>query len=221
MCNIINRAGHKEFLFNKIYLDAYQRETSASGNTYPVARKAFLDNLQSGSVLVNYSGHGNTTSLTAEKIFMYNDAVDLNMKRLPVWVTATCDFSRFDDPVTSAGEALMLNPNGGAIAMFTTTRVVYSDGNLRLNQRLIENLFAKQDDGSRYRLGDIMRLSKRALGNDNNKLNFLLLGDPSMTMAYPEHSMEITHINGEEVSDETLLIKALSTVNVTGRILNL
>ncbi|MEG1585756.1 MAG: type IX secretion system sortase PorU, partial [Bacteroidales bacterium] len=156
MVHIIQKKGHHEFVFNKIYLDAYKREMTASGTAYPAAKKKFFDQLQQGALLVNYSGHGATTSITHEKLFMLSDAENIIMKRLPVWVTATCDFSRFDDYSTSAGEALLLNPNGGAAALFTTTRVVYSDGNLSLNRELINNLFVKQADGTRYRMGDVM-----------------------------------------------------------------
>ncbi|MEG1617596.1 MAG: type IX secretion system sortase PorU [Bacteroidales bacterium] len=219
MATIIQDKGLHQFVFNKIYLDAYKREITSSGTAYPDVRKRFFDQLQAGSLLVNYSGHGATTSLTHEKIFKLSDAESITMKRLPVWVTATCDFSRFDHPETSAGEALLLNPNGGAIAMFTTTRVVYSNGNLRINHHLIENIFTKHADGTRYAIGDIMKIAKCALGTDANKLNFVLLGDPSMKMAYPEQEMELTEINGQPVTGEPVLLKALSRVTMKGRVL--
>lgn len=221
MVDLIQSGGHHEFLFTKIYLDAYVREMSASGTSYPVAKKLFFDQLQQGALVVNYSGHGATTSITHEKLFMLSDAQNIIMKRLPVWITATCDFSRFDDYNTSAGEALLLNPNGGAAAMFTTTRVVYSDGNLSLNRELINNLFIKHADGTRYRMGDVMKLAKRALGSQVNKLNFVLLGDPSMTMAYPEYRMEITEVNGEPVTNTPITMKALSRMTMKGRVLEL
>ena len=142
------------------------------------------------------------------------------MKKLTLWVTATCDFSRFDDIDMTAGEELVLNPNGGAIAMFTTTRVVYSDGNYQINRRLVENIFDKREDGTRYCLGDIMRFSKNALGSQINKLNFILLGDPSMKLAYPEHRMEITEVNGQKASEQ-IQLKAMSYVTMKGRVLDL
>ena len=221
MVQLIQKDGHEEFVFNKIYLDAYKREMTASGTAYPVAKKKFFDQLQQGALLVNYSGHGATTSITHEKLFMLADAESVNMKRLPVWVTATCDFSRFDDYNTSAGEALLLNPNGGASALFTTTRVVYSDGNLSLNTELIKNLFVKHSDGTRYRMGDVMKLAKCELGAQLNKLNFVLLGDPAMTMSYPEYRMEITEVNGNPADGEPVLMKALSRMTMKGRVLAL
>ncbi|MEG0992965.1 MAG: type IX secretion system sortase PorU [Bacteroidales bacterium] len=221
MVSLIQSKKQHEFVFSKIYLDSYKREMTASGTAYPVAKKKFFDQLQQGALIVNYSGHGATTSITHEKLFMLADARDIIMKRLPVWITATCDFSRFDDYDTSAGEALLLNPDGGASALFTTTRVVYSNGNLNLNTELINNLFVKHDDGTRYRLGDVMKLAKCALGTELNKLNFLLLGDPAMTMAYPEYRMEITEVNGKPVSEAPVVMKALSKMTFKGRVLEL
>lgn len=223
MVNIIERQGHHEFIFNKIYLDAYKQEKTASGTAYPAAQKKFFDQLKQGALLVNYSGHGSTNSITHEKLFMLADAENIQMKRLPIWVTATCDFSRFDDFNTSVGEALLLNPNGGAIALFTTTRVVYADVNLQLNRWLIENLFIKHPDGTRYRMGDVIKLAKRKISlassvNRESKLNFLLLGDPSMKVGYPEYLMEITEIDGAPVGETPILLKALSQVTMKGRV---
>ena len=219
MVELLEKDGQLEFNYSKIYLDAYKREMTASGLAYPAARKQFLDQLQQGALLVNYSGHGSTTSITHERLFMLADAETLSMRRLPVWVTATCDFSRFDHASTSAGEALLLNPQGGGIALFTTTRVVYSDGNHNLNSRLIEHLFQKNADGTRLRMGDVMKLSKRSLGFESNKLNFSLLGDPSMYIAYPEFRMRITHLNGELIGENMPTIKALSEVRFRGEVL--
>lgn len=221
MVKLIQEGEHHEFNFSKIYLDAYPREMTASGTAYPAAKKLLFDQLQQGTLIMNYSGHGATTGITHEKLFMLGDAQSIIMKRLPIWITATCDFSRFDDYNTSAGEALLLNPDGGASALFTTTRVVYSDGNLSLNRELIRKLFVKHADGTRYRLGDVMKLAKIALGSQLNKLNFLLLGDPSMTMAYPEYRMEITEVNGQPVTETPVLMKALSKMSFKGRVLEL
>lgn len=218
LVNTLQKAGMQQFIPQKIYLDAYKRESSASGTSYPDVRKKFLEQLDNGALLVSYTGHGATTSITHEDIFTREDASSLQMDRLPVWITGSCDFSRFDHPETSAGEALILNPNGGAIAMFTTTRVVYSTGNLRMSLQLIGNLFRKQEDGSRFRIGDIIKQAKVALGNDINKLNFTLLGDPSLILSYPEYEMELTAINGIETGTEIMELPALSRVRMKGRI---
>ena len=133
-------------------------------------------------------------------------------------MTATCDFTRFDDVKTSAGESVFLNPTSGGIALFTTTRVVFSGNNANLNKALIDNLF-QEGANSRYTLGEAMMYTKRQL-NDSNKLNFILIGDPALKFAYPEYKARVTAVNGEAVSDEPFEFKALSRITVEGEILN-
>ncbi len=222
MVTLLKDEGQNGFNIKKIYFDAYKLENSSLGYTYPDVRKELLEQLQQGTLLLNYSGHGSTTSIAHERVFLMSDAVNLSMRRLPIWVTATCDFSRYDHPTTSIGEELLLNPKGGGVALFTTSRVVYTDGSKRINTNLLKVLFSKNPDGTRLRLGDVLRKSKVAYGIDYskpNKLNYSLLGDPSMMMSYPGHNVRITHINGEEVGTEPVLLKALSEVRFRGEIL--
>lgn len=223
MVYILQHAGHHEFVYQKIYLPAYTQTTTASGTDYPDAKKEFLETLRQGVLLINYAGHGNTSSITNEGLMTTATAATLNMKKLPVWITATCDFSRYDDDETSCGETLLLNPNGGAVALITTSRVVYASQNLTLNRHLIRHIFDRHSDGTRYRLGDIMRQAKRDMGTETNKLNYCLLGDPSLILAYPENEMELTAINGETVAPTgtapNFSLPALSRVTMRGRVL--
>ena len=223
---------YPEFFPYKVYLDAYTRVSSASGGTYPDAKKRMFDLLDDGLLFINFCGHGSSTSWTAEKILEMSDIRKLYLKRLPLWITATCDFSRFDDKSNSGGEELFLNSKGGGIALFTTTRVVYMEKNAILNKMLIENIFERDTDGSRYRLGDVMRVAKKAVAEyvnsdgvrpyerDLNKLNFILLGDPALRLAYPEYKMVITEINGDPIDETSDLqtLKARSWVKMKGEV---
>ena len=186
--------GHKEFVYQKIYLPAYTQTKTASGTDYPDANKEFLEALQQGALVVNYAGHGATYSITHEMLMTTAKAAQLNMKNLPLWITASCDISRWDNDEESLGETLLLNNNGGAIALISTTRVVYASQNLSLNLAIAKTLFKRKADGTRYRLGDILREAKQSLGSDYNKLNFCLLGDPTMLLSYPQYQMEVTEI---------------------------
>jgi len=225
----LEELGHHEFVTQKIYLPAYKQTKSASGTDYPDAKKEFRETLKQGVLVVNYAGHGNTSAITNENMMTSAEASELSMSHLPLWVTASCDVSRWDENGTSLGECLMLNPNGGAIALISTVRVVYAQQNLLLNTAIIENLFNRFDDGTRYRLGDIIRASKLKLGTDSNKLNFCLLGDPSLTLSYPEQQIQITHINGipttsaattsQDAPDALFSLPTLSQVTVRGHIL--
>lgn len=211
-------AGHREYAMQKIYLPAYKQTSTASGTDYPDAKKEFMESLKQGVLLVNYAGHGNTSTITNENMMTSGIASQLNMRYLPLWVTASCDVGRWDNDDTSLGEYLTLNANGGAIAMLTTVRVVYAMQNLRLNQAIIDNLFDRNADGTRFRLGDVLKAAKRSLGTDYNKLNFCLLGDPSLTMAYPEQQIALTQVNGQKVSKDSPIqaLQALETVTMKG-----
>lgn len=220
LVNSLLAANHNEFTYHKIYLPAYTQSTTASGTDYPDAKKEFNQLLQQGVLMVNYAGHGSATSITNENMMTAAKAYELNMKYLPVWVTASCDVSRWDDDETSMGEALLLNPNGGAEALFSTVRVVYAQQNLKLNQAIIDNIFDRNADGSRFRLGDILRAAKVTLGVDYNKLNFCLLGDPSCTLSFPEQEMELTAVNGTPLTSEgdNFSLPALSRVTMRGHV---
>ena len=204
------------FLVNKVYFDAYKR---SSLGTYPDVHNEIEKLLKSGQLLINYTGHGSTTHWADEKRMGHKPiSIIPAISICRVWVTATCDFTRFDDVKTSAGESVFLNPTSGGIALFTTTRVVFSGNNANLNKALIDNLF-QEDANSRYTLGEAMMYTKRQL-NDSNKLNFILIGDPALKFAYPEYKARVTAVNGEAVSDEPFEFKALSRITVEGEILN-
>ncbi len=155
-----------------------------------------------------------------------------NGARLPLFITATCEFSRFDDAdfniitreftgKTSAGEMVLLNENGGAIALMSTTRVVYSAPNYFLNRNIYNAAFKRDSEGNPMRLGDIIMTAKRNSGTGSNKRNFSLLGDPALRLAYPWHGLVITDsINHVPVTDATDSLKALSRIIVSGHIEN-
>ncbi|MGB0392171.1 MAG: type IX secretion system sortase PorU, partial [Salibacteraceae bacterium] len=132
-----------------------------------------------------------------------------NIDALTLYVTATCEFSRFDDPDrTSAGEFTILNPSGSALALLTTTRLVYASENFKLATRFFSNVFEKID-GKRPTLGDLTRLSKVG-GSSINTRNFSLLGDPAATLAYPKYSIKTTS------APDTL--KSLQEITINGQI---
>nr|MBQ5605299.1 type IX secretion system sortase PorU [Bacteroidales bacterium] len=218
----IVRLSHPEFTINKIYVDAFNRENAASGSKTPDANRRFKQLLSQGLLMLNYSGHGSTTAWTEEGLLSITDIKEMKNTRLPLWVTATCDFCRYDDISTSGGEQVFLNENGGAIAMVTTSRVVYSEPNFRLNKAFIQEVF-KKEKGERLSLGEIMCHTKQSssLYNDRNKLNFALIGDPALKLCYPDYQIEITSIDSIPVdASKPSTLKALSLVSMQGRILD-
>lgn len=207
---------HGAFLTNKVYFDAFKRDNSG---TYPDVRKRISELLKKGQLLINYTGHGNTTAWSDEYVWTQTDILQSTYTKLPIWVTATCDFTRFDDVNTSAGESVFLNAKSGGIALFTTTRVVVSSGNSALNKELYRNLFERESDGRARTLGEAMMETKRKLSGIN-KLNFILIGDPALRISYPEYKARVTAVNGKAISDEPFTFKALEKITVEGEILD-
>jgi hypothetical protein len=144
-------------------------------------------------------------------------------------MTATCEFSRFDNHHhTSGGEEVFLNPNGGGIALLSTTRIVYSSLNFTLNNAFYNHAFEYDANGQPLRLGEMMRRTKIESGANTNKLNFTLLGDPALRLIYPADEVITANLNTKSLSEnQTDTLRALShnslSANITdplGNILN-
>jgi hypothetical protein len=213
---------------NKIYLDAYPQVDLATGPRYPDVTRAINDQVNRGALIVNYTGHGGPLGLAHEKIVTTNDISSWsNRDMLPLFMTATCEFSRYDEydhkqdqEITSAGEDVLLNTNGGGIGLFTTTRLVYSGPNHVLNERFYEVVFKKDENQQNYRLGDIILYSKNNTGPGINKRNFTLLGDPSMRLVYPQHRVVTDSINGQDITLVQDTLSAFQWVTISGHIEN-
>nr|HPL94671.1 type IX secretion system sortase PorU [Paludibacteraceae bacterium] len=202
----------------KVFLDSYQMTQTASGSTYPGARDRILNLLKSGVLIFNYVGHGSVNSLTEEQTIVRKDIENMRNENLALWVTATCDFSRYDNNKTSAGMNVLLNPYGGGIGLLTTTRTVYSFQNYNLSKQIYRYLLP-EDPFNPMPLGEIMRRAKVGMGADENKLNFALLGDPMLSLSYPTNRVITTQIN-DAVLPDIATIKSLSLVTIKGYIEN-
>jgi len=229
--SLLLRDSVPEYNIDKIYLDAFRQETSVNGQTYPDVTIAVNNRINSGCLIFNYVGHGNENGLAHERVVKTEDINTWkNGTRLPLFITATCEFSRFDDidmnivtrtmtSRTSAGEMVLLNENGGGIALMSTTRVVYSAPNYYLNRNIYDATFDTDESGNPRSFGDIIRIAKNNSGNGPNKRNFSLLGDPAVRLAWPWHGRVVTDsVNHVSVNAKTDSLKALSTVTISGHI---
>lgn len=203
---------------DKIYLDAYQQEQTPGGERYPSVNDAITRKLDRGCLIMNYTGHGGEVGLAHERVVEVQQINGWTNKcNLPLFVTATCEFARYDDPGrTSAGEYVLLNPSGGGVSLFTTVRLVYSTPNFILNRNFYRTVFAPIN-GEMPRIGDVYRITKDISGNSVNNRNFTLLGDPALKLNYPENNVITTEVNSQPVnlsSPDTL--RALSRVTIKG-----
>ncbi len=204
---------------DKIYFDSYQQQTVPGGQRYPDARDAFNHRVEKGALMVNYTGHGGELGLSHERVLEIADINGwANSPRLPLFVTATCEFSRFDDPARiSAGEYVLLNPTGGGISLLSTTRLVFSGPNWVLNLHFYQNVF-EPIGGEMPRIGDVCRKTKNAAstGGGVNHRNFTLLGDPAIRLAYPENRAKTTLVNSKDPQVTIDTVRALTKVTING-----
>lgn len=210
---------YESYIINKIFLDAYPQESTVVSESYPEVTRLINDQINNGLLIFNYTGHGGVNGLAHERIVTVDQINSWqNKNKLTLFMTATCEFSRFDDKnKISAGEYVLLNPNGGAVALFSTTRLVYSGPNYILNRQFYNYIF---ENDKNYRFGDIMRLTKNASGLSNNKRNFTLLGDPALKLPTGDYTVVTDSINRNAIINFTDTLKALSKVRIAGHIEN-
>jgi len=212
---------YPQYKVQRIFLDDYEQITSSAGQEYPDVNIEISESINKGCLLMNYTGHGNENGLAHEHILMLDDILSWkNPTKLPLFMTATCEFSRFDNyKKLSSGEMILLRDNGGGIGLFTTTRLVFSSPNFSLNQNFYHHVFDLDSEGKHLRLGDILRKTKNETGSGINKRNFTLLGDPALRLNYPTHSAKTVQINNVDISQPTDTLKALSKVKISGQII--
>ena len=206
---------------DKIFLDAYQQFSTPGGQRYPDVELDLEKRIKKGALIFNYTGHGGEVGLTGERVVSVEsiNAWD-NFNKLMLMITATCEFTRYDDPGrTSAGELCLLNPKGGAIALFTTCRLAFSITNLILNSTMFDYMFKKLPNGRKPCLGDIVKNTKAVLGPSINYSNFHLIGDPAVTLSYPEQKIITSKINMSVITPSTTnsdTLGALQKVTIAG-----
>lgn len=214
-------AAHPVYNIDKIYLDAYRQISVPGGTRYPDVNTAITNRICVGTLMINYTGHGGVGGWAHERILGITDIQGYtNLYKLPVFVTATCEFSQYDNPpLISAGEHLLLNSSGGAIALVTTVRLVYSAANKELNESFMSAAFQPDANGIIAPLGEVLRRAKNAVsGQGINNRKFTLLGDPAITVAYPTYNINTTSINNHAIGLVADTLKALQKVTVGGTV---
>ncbi|MBC7923133.1 MAG: type IX secretion system sortase PorU [Ferruginibacter sp.] len=206
---------------DKLYVDAFPQVVGPGGQTAPQVQRSINRTVNEGALIVNYTGHGGESGWAEERILGLADIFSWkNPDNLPLFVTATCEFGRYDDPARTSGAELILMGKYGGIGLVTTTRPVYSNTNFLLNKAFYQAVF-EPVDGQLPRLGDVVRKTKNNSLSGSVNRNFSLLGDPSMRLAYPEHELVVTHLNGRRVEGPAAppdTLRALGRVTVEGEV---
>ena len=206
---------------SKLYLDRFEQPKNGSLQSSPIAKSKLEEALQEGTVILNYIGHGNETTLTAEEIFKVSDIQNwANQPKLAIWMTATCEFGRHDSPfLRSAAEELLIAPKKGAVGLLSTGRPVFSSVNFQLNEMFIQEAFKSNGNDSKD-LGTIFKNTKNASLNGSLNRSFSLLGDPSLKLASADHQVKILSIKDAQTSQNLDTLAALQTVEFTAEVIH-
>lgn len=230
---------HPGLYVKRVMWDAYNIVPTSTGNTYPDVSEMVKQQQNRGALLMDYVGHAGETSISHEKVLLLNDFSSFTNANLPLWVTAACDVMPYDGQSDNIGEAALLNPKGGALAFFGTTRTVYTRENKYLNIAFLTALFTPVE-GKYISIGEAQRIAKNnvmvgykytstdARGYTStstfrdlseNKLQYALLGDPALVLHIPTLTAVVDRINDQiPDSSEPVTLKAGSVVTFKGHV---
>lgn len=221
---ILSENEYNKSNINKIYLDAFKQVSLGNGNSYPEVNESINNSITRGTLVLNYLGHGGGSGMAHERVVTIPQILSWkNYDKLTFFVTGTCDLAQYDNPKEeSPGELMMINNEGGAIGMMTTTRKVYIGVNTEFSENLFKNNLFNFDGKNHTTFGDAYRIVKNRMWNDYNVRNYVMLGDPLLSLNLPELNTKITKINSKDVQtniNDTL--KALSKVEIEGIVTDL
>lgn len=210
----------------KIYLDAYSQVSTSGGNRFPEVTESISQSIFRGALTVTYLGHGSPKGWAQERVLTIPDILNWkNRFKMPLFITATCSFTAYDDPgFVSAGEEAFLNPNGGAIGLLTTVRAVFANQNAELTDQTLNSLF-KRRNGGISTIGEALKEAKNNLSGSFITINsrkYTLIGDPSQKLAIPLRKVITTNINNKiiDTNYQPDTIGALSKVQISGVIVD-
>lgn len=210
----------KEYNVKKLYMDAFQAQSTAGGRRYPQVNQAISNDI-GNSLYLFYFGHGGINGWAQERVLTTTEIQNSNnfsnvYSRFPFVSTITCEFTLWDEPSTfSAGEQFIKLKQGGPAAMITSSRAVSV-----LYGELFTDLYTKEmfkmtnDDFNT--IGNAHLNARKLKPGDSNHLKVNVLGDPAMKLSRPQRLLVIDNIE----SPVPGLIRGLDFVKVTGHINN-
>jgi len=197
-----------KYELRKIYLTEYPEVLSRK----PDAAADLIEQINMGTVWVNYIGHGNRKVLAHERIFERDRDINKleNKEKHSFFYAATCHFGRYDKPDDQSGAELLLTSTEGigVIGAIAASRDCASTPNEALNELVLQELIGR---GNSLRIGDALVIAKNKNNYINNDEKYILFSDPSLRLGVPTYNSVIT-----DIQPDTL--KALGKFTVKGRI---
>lgn len=208
----------------KVYWDAYPPTITATGFRCPEATELLRETMVKGSVMMNYSGHGDPRQLSKTRILALEDFANYASSNMMLWVLASCEIAPYDSQIDNISRTALVNKAGGAIAFMCASRAVYASYNNNLNTAFCKYVLSSDAEGRRHTMGDALRLAKNEMvaGSDRtmNKMKYALLGDPALALAVPTGELRVDSIDGRPLqAGEMLTLKAGQVVRISGQAL--
>jgi len=203
----------KSLVVNKLYLLEYPevQDASSYGVKKPAATEAILKQLETGTTIINYLGHG-SPSVWAQEYVLVKDRDIGKIKtggKLPFWIAGTCSWGQFDEINTECmPEALIRKAADGGIAALAGSRPTYGSANRAFISQLFQRWFANGKI-NRYRLGNLIMSIFN--GQNENTEKYILFSDPALYLALPYEFSSL-----DKMPSDTL--PAMTNVLVTGTI---
>ncbi|CAA7386274.1 hypothetical protein CHRY9393_00566 [Chryseobacterium fistulae] len=210
----------KEYNVRKLYLDAFQAQSTAGGQRYPQVNQAISNDI-GNSLYLFYFGHGGINGWAQERVLTIDEIQNSNnfsnvYSRFPFVSTITCEFTLWDEPSTfSAGEQFIKLKQGGVATMITSSRAVGIGYGIDFTNLYTQEIFKLVGDDFET-LGNAHLNAKKLKGANTNHMKVNFLGDPAMKMSRPQRLLVIDNIE----SPVPGLIRGLDFIKVTGHINN-
>ncbi|MBB4805960.1 hypothetical protein HNP38_001232 [Chryseobacterium defluvii] len=222
LVNIFEQPGNnlKEYNVRKLYLDAFQAQSTAGGQRYPQVNQAISNDI-GNSLYLFYFGHGGINGWSQERVLTSDEIQNSNnfsnvYSRFPFTSTITCEFTLWDEPGTfSAGERFIKLKDGGVSTMITSSRAVSIGYGIDFTNLYTQEMFRLVSDDFTS-LGNAYLNAKKLKGSDPNHLKVNFLGDPAMKLSRPQRLLVIDNIETPVPG----LIRGLDFVKVKGHINN-
>jgi hypothetical protein len=155
-------------------------EIFADGLDPRVVQQQIVSALNSGPLLVNYSGHGSVEQWSFADLLDDSSAATLtNADQLSVYLLMDCLNGFFHDVYsTSLAESLLLAPNGGAVAVWASSGFTNQPPQASLDQALLQIL---KTNPSMPVAAAIVEAKTGVTDNDVRR-TWIFFGDPAMVL---------------------------------------
>ena len=222
--NDLNTGMHVNTVHNSMYPRSTMEPTfEVQRKTATEAKRVMSNYLKAGAYFATYVGHAGPSSFTKRnRMWITGDVARTTYPHYPIFTTACCDVAHFDNDSRGIAELMFHKRDGGAIALLTSSRMVYASYNDKLNQYFINALFSYDSKGVMPTLGEAYKESKLGFVSANiNKMSFFLLGDPAIKVNYPISRFNITSVNGADMTGTQMAqIAPLSRFEVKAQVVD-